>query len=56
MILPRFFHRLIISAQNTAIEKANPVYDREIAKFQYKFLDQMMSNEAALLLMEKGLE
>lgn len=39
-----------------AIEHAEPVYVREIAEFQSKFLDQIMSNEAALLLMEKGLE
>lgn len=40
----------------TAIEHSKPVYSREIAEFQYKFLDQIMSNEAALLLMENGLE
>lgn len=40
----------------TAIEHTVPVYSREVAEFQYKFLDQIMSNEAALLLMEKGLD
>lgn len=40
----------------TAIEEAKPIYAREIAEFQYKFLDQIMSNEAALMLMENGLE
>lgn len=40
----------------TAIEQAKPVYVREIAEFQYKFLDQIMSNDAALVLMEKGLD
>jgi hypothetical protein len=32
------------------------LYVREVAEFQYKFLDQIMSNEAALLLLENGLE
>lgn len=45
-----------IGVHYTAIENAMPIYFREIAEFQYKFLDQMMSNEAALLLMENGLE
>ncbi len=40
----------------TAIEHVKPVYSREIAEFQYKFLDKIMSNEAAVLLMEKELE
>lgn len=40
----------------TAIQDAKPLYVREIAEFQYKFLDQIMSNEAALLLMERGLD
>lgn len=40
----------------TAIEGAKPVYVREVALFQYKFLDKIMSNEAAILLMENGLE
>lgn len=40
----------------TAIEHAKPVYSRELAEFQYKFLDKIMSNEAAILLMEHGLE
>lgn len=45
-----------IGVHYTAIEKATPIYNREIAEFQYKFLDQIMSNEAAALLMENGLE
>lgn len=45
-----------IGVHYTAIEHSKPVYIREIAEFQYKFLDQIMSNEAALLLMENGLE
>lgn len=40
----------------TAIEHAEPVYSREVAEFQYKFLDKIMSNEAATVLMEHGLE
>lgn len=38
----------------TAIEKAQPIYFREVAEFQYQFLDKIMSNEAALLLMKNG--
>lgn len=45
-----------IGVHYTAIEDAKPVYVREIAEFQYKFLDQIMSNEEALILMENGLE
>jgi Protein of unknown function (DUF2608) len=45
-----------IGVHYTAIEYSKPVYTREIAEFQYKFLDEIMSNEAALLLMENGLE
>lgn len=40
----------------TAIEHAQPVYSREVAEFQYKFLDKIMSNEAANLLIKHGLE
>jgi len=40
----------------TAIEHVKPVYSREIAEFQYKFLDKIMGNEAAVLLMENELE
>jgi hypothetical protein len=40
----------------TAIEHAKPVYNRDIAEFQAKFLDQILSNEAALLLMEHCLD
>lgn len=39
----------------TAIENSK-IYSREVAEFQLKFLDQIMSNEAALLLMERGLD
>jgi hypothetical protein len=45
-----------VGVHYTAVEHSKPVYVREIAEFQYKFLDQIMSNEAALLLMENGLE
>ncbi len=45
-----------IGVHYTAIEHAKPVYVREIADFQMKFLDQVMSNEAALFLIEKGLD
>ncbi len=38
------------------IEHIAPVYSREVAEFQYKFLDKIMSNEAAAVLMEHGLE
>lgn len=40
----------------TAIEHVKKVYCPEIAKFQYKFLSTILSNESALLLMENGLE
>lgn len=45
-----------IGVHYTAIEDVKPIYMREIAAFQYKFLDKIMSNEAALMLMENGLE
>lgn len=45
-----------IGIHYTAIQYAKPVYDREIAEYQAKFLDKVMSNEAALLLMENGVE
>ncbi|MBA3814922.1 MAG: DUF2608 domain-containing protein [Parachlamydiaceae bacterium] len=45
-----------IGVHYTAIERSKPVYIREVAEFQYKFLDQIMSNQAAILLMENGLE
>lgn len=45
-----------IGVHYTAIEDSKPVYMREVAEFQYKFLDTIMSNEAALLLMENGLD
>lgn len=45
-----------IGIHYTAIEHARPVYNREIAKFQYKFLDQIMSNEAAVMLMQNGFD
>lgn len=40
----------------TAIEHAKPVYSRDLAEYQYKFLDKIISNEAANLLMQHGLE
>lgn len=40
----------------TAIEYAKPVYSKELAEFQLKFLDKIVSNEAASLLMQYGLE
>jgi len=40
----------------TAIERVTPVYSRKIAEFQHKFLDKIMSNEAATLLLENGVE
>jgi len=40
----------------TAIDYASPVYVRELAEYQYRFLDKIMSNEAASLLMQHGLE
>lgn len=40
----------------TAIDYTAPLYERRIADFQYKFMEQIMSNEAALLLMEKELD
>jgi hypothetical protein len=40
----------------TAIEHAKPVYSRDLAEYQYKFLDKIMSNEAANLLIQHGLE
>lgn len=45
-----------IGVHYTAIEDVKPIYNRQIAEFQYKFLDQIMSNEAAVMLMENGLE
>ncbi len=41
----------------TAIDHENPpVYSRELADFQYKYLDSIMSNEAAALLMQSGVK
>ncbi len=40
----------------TAIEHAEPVYSRELAQFQAQCLQKIMSNEAAALLMEHGLQ
>lgn len=45
-----------IGVHYTAIDYSKPVYNREIAEFQLKFLDQILSNEAAILLMQNGLE
>lgn len=40
----------------TAIEHVEKVYDPEVAKFQHKLMYTILSNEAASLLMERGLE
>lgn len=40
----------------TAIEKAEPIYSRELADFQYRMLEKILSNEAALHLLENGIE
>lgn len=45
-----------IGVHYTAIEHVEKVYFPEIAEFQHKFLSQILSNDAALLLMEHGLE
>ncbi|MBA3237148.1 MAG: DUF2608 domain-containing protein [Parachlamydiaceae bacterium] len=45
-----------VGVHYTAIEHSKPVYVREIAEFQYKLLNQIISNKAATLLMESGLE
>ncbi len=45
-----------IGIHYTAINHAAPVYSRDLAKYQYKFLSKIMSNEAATLLMQHGLE
>lgn len=45
-----------IGVHYTAIEHAEPVYVREIAEFQYKIMNQIISNEAAQILMEHGIE
>ena len=45
-----------IGVHYTAIEHAQPGYVREIAEFQYKMMNQIVSNEAAMILMEQGIE
>lgn len=45
-----------IGVHYTAIEHAEKVYFPEIAEFQYKIFNKVLSNEGALLLMEHGLE
>lgn len=45
-----------IGVHYTACEYLEKVYDPEIAAFQLKVLNSILSNEAALLLMENGLE
>lgn len=45
-----------IGVHYRAIEHAEKVYFPEIAEFQRKILRTIMSNEAALLLMQNGLE
>lgn len=39
----------------TAIQKAKKVYDRDLAEIQYKFLDKVLSNEAASVLLKNGI-
>lgn len=39
-----------------AIELADKVYYPELAEFQHKFLNKIMSNDAAMLLMQNGIE
>ncbi len=45
-----------IGVHYTAIEEAKPIYSHELAEFQYKFLDQIMSNEAAQVLIDHHIE
>jgi hypothetical protein len=45
-----------IGVHYTAIEHVEPVYVREIAEFQYKIMNQIISNEAAQILMDHGIE
>lgn len=45
-----------IGVHYRAIEHVTKVYDPKIADFQIKFLKTIMSNEAAALLMQNGLE
>lgn len=42
-----------IGVHYTAIEHAKPVYSRELAELQYKFLGKIMSNEEAALFINK---
>jgi hypothetical protein len=39
-----------------AIEQSKPIYSPELAQYQYQFLDRILSNEAASLLMQYGVE
>lgn len=41
-----------IGVYYTAIDRVKPVFSREVAQFQFKFLEKIMSNEAAMTLME----
>ncbi len=45
-----------IGVHYTAIEHVEKVYSPAIAEFQYKFLNTILSNDGALLLMQHGLE
>jgi FMN phosphatase YigB (HAD superfamily) len=45
-----------IGVYYTAIEQSMPIYFRELAAFQYKMLEKILSNEAAMHLLEKGIE
>ncbi len=44
-----------IGIHYTAIAECDPVYSRELADFQYQFLDRLPSNEEALVLMNSEL-
>lgn len=39
-----------------AIEKADKVFSAEIAAFQYHFLEKILSNDAAIVLMDEGIK
>ena len=45
-----------VGVHYTAIERVPLIYDRSVTEFQAKFLNQIMSNEAALILIKNNLE
>lgn len=45
-----------IGVHYTAILYVKPVYSRQIAEVQYKYINKLLSNEAAQLLIEHGLD